>query len=215
MRIFSVLMMVIFILSGCTQDNVPFKEGRHYSVIPKAKASSNKQTVLYISMTCPHCYEFSKVFDDYANQIADDVQFERIPVLFNSPAMIGFVRLYATMRLLNVHDSLLLDAFEAIQIQKVPLQAKSVAIDWLVQNTNIDKASIENVYNSPQANQWMDMYNRSERLYQIRSIPVLIINGKYRVKLDSLAGETNEERLAELTLLIDFLHDIGTQADAA
>jgi thiol:disulfide interchange protein DsbA len=201
-----IIAMIIPFLGACNPPpDEPYQEGTHYQIVSGTKVSSNNQVVLYISLTCPHCYSFSKLFDEYVANAPDDVQIERIPVLFNQPTWLGFVRLYATMRLLNVHDELLLSAFEAIQQQRVPLQARTAAINWL-SATGLDRKTVEKVYDSVQANQWMDMYSRSEKMYQITAIPTLIVDGIYRVKTDALEAETDEERVFQLTQIIEFLH---------
>lgn len=195
------------LLSACSGPKAPFQEGTHYEVLDHASPSNNKQVVVYISMTCPHCYSFSKLFDGYVASAGDDVQIERIPVLFNQPSWLGFVRLYATMRMLNVHDRFILDAFEAVQKQRLPLHAPSAAIRWLSAK-GLDQQMVQTVYHSDQTSQWMDMYSRSEQMYKIKSIPIVVVNGIYQINQKNLSGETDEERVASLTALIEYLHSL-------
>lgn len=197
------MLILISSLTACFSSD-PFSEGNGYRVLKSASKSKSPQIVLFFSPACPHCFKFEKTFEHWVKNKPDNVAVERIPVYFDNKSWEPLRKAYSTMRVLGIHNEHSLDLLSAIQEKGIYLGDAQAVAQWL-STLGYEKNDVINAYNSQNAQSFLDAFYASEKKYNVRSIPRLIINGVYDVNLRKIEGETDEEKIINLHALIDYI----------
>lgn len=201
----TITLILVLSIAGCSKDSdKPFQEGVHYRVLSQYPQSKTKQVAMFFSSACPHCYKFDKMLEPWASERPDDVLLERIPVLFNQPTWFSLVKVYATMRVMGIQDEMALKMFEAVQDKRLYLGDMQAVSAWLASH-GYDREFVGQVYDSKDVSNLMDSYSLTEKRYDIRSIPRVIVNGNIELIPSSLKSENSEESAAKLAELINYV----------
>jgi protein dithiol oxidoreductase (disulfide-forming) len=187
MKLFSLLTMLIAPVIGTLAVAADLKEGQDYLVIQSATPAekSAKITVTeFFSYQCPHCFAFSQPLRDWSAKLPSDVQFERESVSIGHEAWIPIARSYYALRSIGKLEALDADIFNAIHQQGVRLNEVPYIMGWLNQK-KVAPTEFDTAYRSQKTK---DDYARGEQLskdYKVPSIPVMVIDGKYLVIIES------------------------------
>lgn len=202
--VLSLLMLVIMVSACSDKPNSPYKENKHYFISSAHKQSSSPQIVKFVSFACPACRGMEDILAGYQPQ--ENVTYERFQVRFGKPSYDQLMRAYATLRALNIHDQLADELFVAIQDESKYLGDKHNLAIWVNRILpKISMESVKNAYDHSKTAELVNMYHLAEQRYQIRKIPNIWVNGNIQINLQSMEGETPEEKGAFLKGLLDHL----------
>ena len=159
--------------------------GHDYTVIEPPQPTGNKAKIVVteiFSYQCPHCYSFSKPFEQWAKSLPEDVLVERKAVAIGHAAWEPMAQTYYALKAMKVLDSVDQQLFTAIHKDRIPLISQQGIADWLGKQ-NIDVAQFDKAYNSFGVVSQVKQAEKFAGQCKIPSIPALVINGQYLISL--------------------------------
>jgi thiol:disulfide interchange protein DsbA len=185
-RLFMVLLMPLlaFSISACAEK---YTEGKQYTKVGET-ASKSAEVREYFSFYCPHCLRFEPFMEDVKSNLPKDVKFERNHVDFlraASPEIQGMLSKAVVVAEQLGNDKKLIGAlFNYIQIQRATITSEKDIRNIFVLNgadgDKFDKLMGSFSVNS-RAKSMKKHQDTMSRSGALKSVPTLIINGKYRI----------------------------------
>lgn len=168
-------------------------EGKDYTTLnpPQTVEAAGKVDVTeFFWYRCPHCYNLEPVLQDWVKKLPRDVQFRRVPAIFNDEWALDarvFFTLEATGDLARVHAGL----FDAIHQQggarlKGDAYMKWVS-EWLAKN-GVDAAKYDAALRSFTVETKLKRAMQMTRAYKIDGVPAIGVQGRWVVNA-SMVGE--------------------------
>jgi thiol:disulfide interchange protein DsbA len=164
-----------------------FEEGFDYKKIQGAVKEPNK-VIEFFSYHCPHCSSIEPQVEELKKSLPKNVTFERVQVLFH-PSMIGYQKLYHTLELMGVSNTLQKKIFTAVQQEQQELHQRETAINF-IKKQGLDVAKFTSIYDSMGVQAKSQQGTKLMEKYKINSVPTFIINGQYQTDM-SMAREHN------------------------
>src|SRR5215204_2858537 len=125
----ALLAALAFATSAFAQD---LQEGKQYTRLknPVPVESGKKIEVIeFFSYGCPHCADFEHVLQPWLKKLPDDVQFRRVPVMFQEK-WIALAKAYYTLDALGEESRLSGEVFTALHGKGMNLASDKVFFDW-------------------------------------------------------------------------------------
>ncbi len=185
--------------------------GVDYEVLDTSVLTSdipaNKVEVLnFFSYGSPNDYSFEPKLANWAKRQGPDVIFNRVPVASN-PNLVPQQRLYHALHALGEVDQMTFKIFEAIQTKQNALRTPQAQANFVAQE-GVDRQRFLSAYHSSKTTQQLEIDNRLIQQYAIRSVPTLVVQGKYKISpvmsqsfdatlqvLDFLVSKARSERV--------------------
>ncbi|NTS76825.1 thiol:disulfide interchange protein DsbA/DsbL [Catenovulum sp. SM1970] len=173
-----------------------YEEGKHYEVIAQA-ATAKPEVKEFFSYYCPHCFQFEPIIKDLKKKLPEGVNLDKVHVNFLPPRKPEQANLLtkalASAQLLKVEEQVSAKIFEAIHVKKQQNFTES-GIQGMFAAVGIDEKRFASVFNSFMVNGQVGQMAKAQKEAQIRGVPAVIVNGKYRV----LGGVATTEEYIEL-----------------
>ena len=183
-------------------DTEPFQEDVQYSRIknPQPTSEPTKIEVLEIFWYgCSHCFHLEPDVAKWLKRKPDDVNFVRFPAI-PSDRWEWFAKVFYTAELLGVLEDIHNPLFAAIHDEKQTLNdPDSMAAFFAIHG--VPKEKFISTLNSFTVMTKVSRARQLTLLYGITSVPMLIVNGKYRTT-GGMAG-TGEKMFAVVDYLIE------------
>jgi protein dithiol oxidoreductase (disulfide-forming) len=177
-----------------------FAEGKEFMRIknPQAVESGPKIEVIeFYSYGCPHCKDLEEFLGPWIKKVPDNVSFKRVPVAFQ-PAWTNLGKIYYTLEALG-RDDLSVKVFQSIHGANVRLQEEKTFFDWAKTN-GLDEAKVKELWNSFSINSKMNRAKTLAGNYAVDSVPMLFVDGKFKVQPHLLKGQHRD-----VPTVLDFL----------
>lgn len=161
-----------------TPDNI--RERIHYTEINGDLYESNKKVVAIVSLTCPHCYNFTKNFRD----IQKDIEF--VPVGWGR----GFEQLSKVMftaKHFSTNNKVIYELFEIYHNQNVNINQAFKVIE---KNTKAKIKDIEKYYNSKELKELIIKNQIKANKLPVTSVPTILVGNK-KLKMENIKGVDN------------------------
>lgn len=189
--------------------NWQFKEGKNYTrMIPTQPTvgGADKIEVAEVFMySCPHCYDLEAYINRWAEDKDSSIRFVRIPASFNQLALLH-AQLYYTEIFLGksgkLRDPI---AFRNMVFEEYHRRSNrltsQMAIQRLFARAGVNADDFNRIWNSFEVNQALRVAADLARRYNVTSVPMVIVNGKYRTDM-GMAGSYPKliELIDELTV---------------
>lgn len=189
--------------------NWQFKEGKNYTrMIPTQPTvgGADKIEVAEVFMySCPHCYDLEAYINQWVEDKDPSIRFVRIPASFNQLAVLH-AQLYYTEIFLGksgkLRDPI---AFRNMVFEEYHRRSNrltsQMAIQRLFARAGVSADDFNRIWNSFEVNQALRVAADLARRYNITSVPMVIVNGKYRTDM-GMAGSYPKliELIDELTV---------------
>jgi len=193
-----VLVLSILVLTACNSQESAFKEGRHYDVLP-LPASEKPVVEEFFSFYCGHCAQFAPTIAQLKQQLPAGVELKKNHVAFIGGPMGREMQLaYAASEVLMVEPKIETSLFDAIHNQKVKIRSRN-HIKAIFEQNGVAGKDYEASLTSFVVIGMADTMEKKAKEYKINSVPTVIINGKYKVKRDSVKST------AEYNALVNYL----------
>jgi len=144
---------------------------------------------------CPHCYNFEPVLEPWVKKLPKDVQFRRVPAMFNEEYAQGARAFYALDAIgeeQRVHKAL----FEAVHTGSGLRVGNEAAITEWLGKQGVDTKKFAAAYRSFGVESKLNRAAQLTRAYKIDGVPSMAVNGKYVI---SASATNSRERLLEVT----------------
>lgn len=161
-----------------TPDNI--RERIHYTEINGDLYESNKKVVAIVSLTCPHCYNFTQNFRD----IQKDIEF--VPVGWGR----GFEQLSKVMftaKHFSTNNKVIYELFEIYHNQNVNINQAFKVIE---KNTKAKIKDIEKYYNSKELKELIIKNQIKANKLPVTSVPTILVGNK-KLKMENIKGVDN------------------------
>jgi protein dithiol oxidoreductase (disulfide-forming) len=124
-----------------------------------------------------------------------DIRFRRVPVAFNA-AQQTLQRLFYAIEALGLTDTLHHKAFAAIHVQRMRFD-KDADLAGFAGANGVDPAKLMDAVKSFGVDGKVREANQMLRAYQIDSVPMLTIHGRYRTSLGQAGGAMETLQVTE------------------
>lgn len=179
------------------QSGSEFELGDHYNrLTPTQPTSSSPQQVEVAEVFwygCPHCNTFDPIINAWDEGKADYISFVRIPAVWNPLVRLhaqGFYTAEVLGKSAEMHEAFFAEIHNNGNYLDSPESLASFFARFGVSREDFDSA-----FNSLEVNERLQRAEELNQRYQIRSVPSIVINGKYTSNA-SMTG--TYERLIEL-----------------
>ena len=178
----------LFAFACTTSAQSPFQEGTHFDVLDKEK-SEKPMVKEFFSLFCGHCFQFEPFIDSLQHTLPKEVTFTRSHVDYiprdNKAVSFGIVKAYNVMLDLNKEEELRRAFFVAIHLGQDPIDTEA-KIKQIFLDQGVEEATFDELYSSQSvidrsqamADLWME--------YEISSVPTVVVNEKYKIRMDAL-----------------------------
>lgn len=173
-----------------------FKEGTNFTrMVPTQPTvgGADKIEVAEVFMySCPHCYNLEGPINKWSETKSPNVRFVRIPAVFNQAAQLH-AQLYYTEVFL-AKTGVLKDeiAFRNMVFEEYHKRSNRMtsqaAIQRVFARAGVNEDDFNRTWNSFEVNQAMRLAADLARRYNVSSVPVIIVNGKYRTDTAAAGG---------------------------
>jgi len=162
---------------------------------PQLFSSENKLEVVEIFWYgCPHCYHLEPLLKEWLKTKPADVTFIRMPaVLELKHKWTEMAKIFYVAETLNVAEKMHTAIFDAMNDpqKKRNLNTEEEIAQFFNEVAGVSKEDFSKTFNSFAVDMKVRNALRLTQAYGISSVPMLIINGKYRVNSDQTEGTKN------------------------
>ena len=180
-RLLPLLAMLVAALPlSAAAQTAALQEGNQYLrlKIPQPVETGKKIEVIeFFSYGCPHCGEFEPILQGWLKTAPADVQFRRIPVMFQD-RWIPLAKIFYTLEALGEEARLSPDVFIAVHGKGLSLWQDKTFFDWAA-SQGLDRKKVEDMYNSFGIGGKVTRARMAAQSYQIQSVPLIIVDGKF------------------------------------
>lgn len=190
------VLTTLFVLTGCVPEASQaneFKDGTDYvtlsSPVPTQAATGKVEVAELFWYGCPHCLALEPTIEKFLSNKPDNVVFQRVPATI-SPRWAYHARLFYAGQLLDpdgskkVHGKI----FEAIQKQHRKI-ADDDALRRFFTDLGFTAQQIDGALNSMEMRTLLARADEIGAKSKADSVPVVIINGKYRTSPSMVGSE--------------------------
>lgn len=180
-----------------------FKEGTHYvtlsPTIPTQAPEGKVEVVDLFWYGCPHCYSLEPTIEKFLSQKPDNVVFQRVHATL-SPRWEYHAKLFYVGQMLDTDGSknIHIKIFEALQKQRRRINDDDAMIRFFSE-LGFTEEQVKGALNSMEMKTMMARAKEVGEKSKADSVPVIIVNGKYRTS-PSMVG--SEETLLQV---VDYL----------
>jgi thiol:disulfide interchange protein DsbA len=181
--------MFFFLFSFST---LLFAEGKGYEVLTPAQPVTDQSKVEVLEFFwygCPHCYHLEPHINTWLKEKPANVNYIRQPAAFRQQ-WADHAKAYFVAEALGVVDKMHADFFDAIQTKKRKLETEAELADFFAEH-GVDRAAFKKTFNSFIIDSKVRKAKTMPPRYGITGVPVLIVNGKYRISSKSAGGQAN------------------------
>jgi thiol:disulfide interchange protein DsbA len=143
---------------------------------------------------CPHCYDFEPILESWVKKLPANVEFIRIPAAF-SDLWAKHAKAFYVAQALGVLDKVHADFFDTLQNKRQKLETEEQLAAFFAAH-GVKEADFREAYNSFLVDTKVRQAAVTPAHYGVTGVPVLIVNGKYKVDGKS-AG--SHEKMIEVT----------------
>jgi thiol:disulfide interchange protein DsbA len=159
-----------------------YQEGLHYSLIQgaPARASGPMELVEAFSYLCTHCNTFEPYIGAWKQRKPDDVEFQRIPVVFGRGSWELYARGYVTAEMMGVGEEAHSAMMDRLWKEKNIMRSMDELAEFYGQ-FGVDKEKFLATSNSFAVETRLMKDQQKVRAFGITGTPSLVLNGKYRI----------------------------------
>ncbi len=196
-------------VEAATTRTWKYREGSNFTrMIPTQPTvgGADKIEVAEIFMySCPHCYDLEPHINQWAEGKDPSVRFVRIPAIFNQLAQLHAQLYYTEVFLAQTGKLTNPNAFRTMVFEEFHRKGNRLtseaAIQRLFARAGVSEDDFKRTWGSFEVNQALRHAADLTRRYGVASVPMVVVNGKYRTDTSS-AGSYPKliELIDELTV---------------
>lgn len=197
-----IMFFYLLLLAPFTVSAQSFEEGTHYSVIEADSASKIPEVVEYFSFSCPGCYAIEPHISTLLKTRPVN-KVRRVHMPFGGRKAKLAQKVFVLMKLLD--GSKYKDAiFARIHSARNAFDNEEEIIDYF-ERLGYERIIVAQTLRSFSADTMVRKMNQLGIKNQIRIVPTIIVNGKYKVNIRAI----NSEKY--LAALVQFLNGLSEQ----
>jgi thiol:disulfide interchange protein DsbA len=165
-------------------------EGRDYDLVVPALPRPDPAKIVvmeFFSYACPHCFAFAPALESWEAKLADDVVLDRVAVAIGRQPWVLPAQIFYALRSIGKHEELDGAVFAAMHVDRVDFSTTRQVVDWVAAR-GVDPAGFEAALGAFSVRSFVARADQLARSAQVPGVPTLIIDGRYRVEIDT-AGD--------------------------
>lgn len=193
----SLSLLVLTPLLATAQNYV---EGENYDLISPAVRTADPariEVVEFFWYGCGHCYNFEPLITAWKKTLADDVDFQGSPAIWNKPMELH-ARAFYTAQVLGVFDTMHPALFQAMNVDHKKL-ANEDEIQALFVANGVAAEDFSKAFNSFGVSSQVKQAAARAKAAKITGTPALMVDGKYHVSTRKAGSQ------ADMLKVSDFL----------
>lgn len=197
LQLFSLLLLPFALTVMAEEPAKPkFEEDQHYfPIIPEQPgAEGNRVEVMeFFWYGCGHCYKFEPYLQAWLKNKPENVDFSRVPAMFNRPNVVMHAQTYYALNLMKADPSIHDKIFDAMHKEERKLDTQETMEAFLGERgINIEeyRKAMKSFAVATQAKRAQVLAER----FDINGVPAIVVDGKYRsgnVSGNDMVGVTN------------------------
>jgi thiol:disulfide interchange protein DsbA len=140
---------------------------------------------------CIHCYNLEAALEGWLKKLPPDVQFRRMPAIFNNPQMALDASIFYAFEALGLLNKLHRPFFDAIHRDHLRTNNNQALAEWLQKN-GVDPKKFDETLKSFGVQSKTKRAAQLTAAYKIDGTPAIAVNGRYTVSAgDGLLDTVN------------------------
>lgn len=187
-----------------TAQATEFVAGTHYEVVAE-KATAKPEVKEFFSFYCGHCFRFEPIANQLASQLPKGVTLEKVHVDFVQAAapevQNALARAYLVGKSAGQGEKIAALIFDYIHQKRASFSSEADIRNLLVVNDFDGKVFDAKINSMPivtGANAMKSAQNHWSENRVLTGVPMLLVNGKYKLKFDKLNPDNFEQELQQL-----------------
>jgi len=179
-KLFVLLILGLLSLNAQAAD---LKEGVNYDLItptPPVGSGDEVEVIEFFMYTCPHCKNLDPALQEWKKKLPDNVKFHHMPAMFGGAANLH-AKNYFALEVMGEAERLHDAWFKAIHDEKRRLRTQA-DIDKFLEENGVDMNKFHATLNSFTVQTKANRAAALMRRYGVRSVPMMIVDGRYRIK---------------------------------
>jgi protein dithiol oxidoreductase (disulfide-forming) len=194
LSVFSLL--VVAPLIAFAQGGISFTELKPAQPVAEGKKID---VVEFFWYGCIHCYNLEPVLEPWVKKLPADVQFRRVPAVFNA-RWERDAAIFYTFESMGLLEKLHRPFFDAIHRDALRSDSDEALGQWL-QKQGVDTKKFFETLKSFSVQSKTRRAVQLTSLYRVEGTPMMAVQGKYTVSADQ--GRSREGMLATVSQLVD------------
>jgi protein dithiol oxidoreductase (disulfide-forming) len=154
---------------------------------------------------CIHCYNLEPAVEKWEKTLPKDVQFRRVPAVFNERWAID-ASIFYTLEAMGLLDRLHRPLFDAIHRDRLRTDNQKEVMDWL-QKQGVEPKKFTETMKSFGVQSKMRRAAQLTALYKIDGTPAMAVNGRYTVSTEQ--GRSQNGMFETVNYLVDTIRKGG------
>lgn len=178
-----------------------YVEGEHYARLSTPQPAGEPGKVEVVEMFwygCPHCYAFEPYIHDWLERKPDNVEYIRMPAIFNNPKWRLHAAGFYTAEVLGVVEKIHGPLFDALHKFNRPLNSEEKLMAFFAEH-GVSNEEFKKTFHSFAVQSKVNRAADLSRRFGLSGVPAMIVNGKYRI--EGPMAKTYENMLD----IVDFL----------
>lgn len=187
-----------------------FVEGKDYQLIESTQAAENNKSekvevIEFFSYGCPWCYRLEPMLQTWLKTKGKDIEFQRVPVVFESGWEVYAKAFYAA-NALGIADKLSPKIFDAIHKENKKLIDEKEMEAFFIAN-GVSSQDFNSAFRlSPDVDLHINQGLKLMHDYQIYQVPSIVVAKRYKTN-PQLAKGDDKRMLA----IVDYLIQLNTE----
>ena len=144
---------------------------------------------------CPHCYTLEPLLEKWIARLPADVQFRRVPAVFND-AWARDAAVFYTFEALGVLEKLHRPYYDAIHRDRLNTRNPAALAQWLEKN-GVDTKKFDEALKSFGVQSRVRRAGQQSVAYRIDGTPALAVHGRYTVSAEQARTQAGMLAIAE------------------
>ena len=192
-RIFALVLAGTLLAGAATAQEaaVTYREGQHYVRLPtpvETRDPERIEVVELFSYGCIHCFNFDPAVERWLETVPDDVDFHRIPAVFNA-YWAALAQAFYTAELLDVMGEVHTPIFEGVHVYRLEMNRAELLARLFEREADVEREEFLRVFESFGVQSRVRRADASTRMYRATGVPTMIVNGTYRIETDMAGGQ--------------------------
>ncbi|SQI44182.1 Thiol:disulfide interchange protein DsbA precursor [Leminorella richardii] len=183
-----------------------YKDGKQYTTLSR-EATEEPQVMEFFSFFCPHCYDFENVYhmtDVFKKQLPENGKMVKYHVDFMGGELGSqLTQAWAVAITLGVQQKVAPLLFEGIQKTRTIQNLEGIRQAFI--QAGVTAEEFDSAWNSFIVKSLTAQQRKLAADVELRSVPSVVVNGKYMVKTEGLEADSIESFIKEYGQVVKFL----------
>jgi thiol:disulfide interchange protein DsbA len=200
-RLFSLLIVLLMATPLAWAQPGKYQYTELKPPLPVEAQGKNVEVVEFFWYGCPHCYNLEPLIEAWTKKLPPDVQFRRIPAVFNE-RWGHDAAIFYTFEAMGVLDKLHRPFFDAIHRDRLRTDNQEAMTQWLQKN-GVDPKKFYDTLKSFTVQSKTRRAVQLTTAYKIDGTPAMAVQGRFTVSTEQ--GRNFEGMLDTVSYLVDTL----------